>query len=312
MWPSYLDFTTTEIRRRAEEALEGLRECRVCPRDCAVDRTAGRPQSGERKHGRQPVCRTWRRAWVSSWFAHFGEEDCLRGWRGSGTVFFSWCNLRCVFCQNWDTSHEGAGEAVNAEQLAGIMLDLQDQGCHNINWVTPEHVVPQLLEALPVAIDKGLRLPLVYNTSAYDSMESLHQMQGLVDIYMPDFKMWDPAMAKRYLKAEDYPEVARRVVKEMHCQVGPLTMDPSSGLARRGLLVRHLVMPDGVAGTREIMRFLVDEVHPETYVNVMGQYRPLHKAHKYEEIARRPSATEMLAAFQEARAEGVRRFDERA
>jgi putative pyruvate formate lyase activating enzyme len=311
MWPSYLDFTTTELRRRADAALESLRNCRVCPRDCGVDRTQARPLPGERGRGRQPVCRTFRHASVSSWFAHFGEEDCLRGTRGSGTVFFGWCNLRCVFCQNWDTSQEGAGQPVSAEQLAGIMLELQDRGCHNLNWVTPEHVVPQLLEALPMAIDKGFRLPLVYNTSAYDSLASLRHLDGLVDIYMPDFKLWDPAHAKRYLKAEDYPEVARRAIKEMHRQVGPLVLERGTGLARRGLLVRHLVMPGGVAGTREIMRFLATEVHPDTYVNVMGQYRPLHKAFKYAEIARRPTAADRLTALQEAAAEGIHRFDER-
>ncbi|GIW72041.1 MAG: hypothetical protein KatS3mg102_1583 [Planctomycetota bacterium] len=198
--------------------------------------------------GRQPVCRTWRRAWVGSYFPHFGEEDCLRGWNGSGTIFFSWCNLRCVFCQNCDVSQQGAGREVSAEELAHMMLRLQRWGCHNINFVTPEHVVPQVLEALAIAIERGLRLPIVYNTSAYDSLESLRAMEGIVDIYLPDFKFWDPAHARRYSKAPDYPEVARAAIQEMHRQVGPLVLDPQTGLARRGLLVRHLVMPGGGGG----------------------------------------------------------------
>jgi len=311
MWPGYLDLGTTEIRRRAAEAIDGLRDCRVCPRDCRVDRTVERPGADERVRGRQPVCRTWRLAFVGAHFAHFGEEDCLRGRRGSGTIFFSWCNLRCVFCQNCDVSQDGAGREVSAAELAALMLDLQDQGCHNINFVTPEHVVPQVLEALPIAIDRGLRLPIVYNTSSYDSLESLRAMDGIVDIYLPDFKFWDPGMAKRYTKAEDYPEAARRAVKEMHRQVGPLEVDPQSGLARRGVIVRHLVMPGGTAGTREIMRFLAREVSPETYVNIMGQYRPEHKADLYPEIARRPREEEMEDAFRAAREEGITRFDER-
>jgi len=187
------------------------------------------------------------------------------------------------------------------------MLELQDRGCHNINFVTPEHVVPQLLEALPYAIDRGLRLPIVYNTSGYDSMESLEHMDGIVDIYMPDFKFWDPKHAKRYAKAEDYPAVAKRVVKEMHRQVGTLQTDRESGLATRGLLVRHLVMPEGVAGTAEILRFIADEISPGTFVNIMGQYYPAHKTHKYPEIHRYPTAKELADAFETATRVGIDR-----
>ena len=311
MTPAYLNYTSRELRERAERALDGLRECRVCPRDCAVDRTLARPAPGERHRGKRPVCKTWRKAWVGSAFPHFGEEDCLRGTHGSGTIFFSWCNLRCVFCQNWDTSQEGAGRAVSPHDLAALMMELQGKGCHNINFVTPEHVVPQILEALPIAVDRGLRLPIVYNTSGYDSMESLEQVDGIVDIYMPDFKFWSPEMAKRYAKAEDYPEVARRVIKEMHRQVGVLQIDSGTGLATRGVLVRHLVMPEGVAGTREILRFLATELSPDTYVNLMGQYYPAHKTAKYPEIDRYPTAAEMAAAFDEAGEEGIERLDER-
>ncbi len=193
------------------------------------------------------MCKTGRHATVGSFFAHFGEEDCLRGWRGSGTIFFSMCTLRCAFCQNYDISQQGKGHVVTPEQLAAMMLHLQDIGCHNINFVTPEHVVPQILEALPIAVEHGLRLQIVYNTSSYDSMHSLRLMDGIVDIYMPDFKYWDREMARHYVKAPDYPEVARRVIKEMHRQVGPLKLD-EFGLAKRGLIIRHLVMPGRTAG----------------------------------------------------------------
>src|SRR5688572_1620332 len=265
--PSYLALGIDEIRRRADEAVRALARCEVCPRNCRVDRLADRAK----------VCATGRLARVSSYFAHFGEEDCLRGTRGSGTIFFAFCNLKCVFCQNHDTSQAGVGDEVTPGMLAAMMLDLQEQGCHNINFVTPEHVVPEILEALPLAIKGGLRLPIVYNTSAYDSLESLAWMDGIVDIYMPDFKVWTKESAIRYLKAKDYRDVACRVVREMHRQVGPLVLD-EHGLARRGVLVRHLVMPGLLEETREIFRFLASEVSAETYVNVMDQYRPEYRA----------------------------------
>ncbi len=275
----------------------------MCPRDCHIDRLRD-----ERK-----VCQTGRKAWVSSWFAHFGEEDCLRGWRGSGTIFFSWCNLKCVFCQNWETSQEGAGVEVDAEQLAEIMLELQERGCHNINWVTPEHVVPQVLEALPIAIERGLRLPIVYNTSAYDSLHSLELMDGVVDIYMPDFKYWDPARAARVLKAKDYPDVARRSIAEMHRQVGDLQFD-GRGLARRGLLVRHLVMPDELDDSRRIFEWLA-ALSPRTWTNVMGQYRAdgmvLRRPDRYPALTRPLRRRELIEARRAARQAGLHRLDER-
>jgi putative pyruvate formate lyase activating enzyme len=299
--PAYLELELTEIRRRAEEAVAALARCEVCPRNCRVDRLQNLAR----------VCATGRHARVSTWFAHFGEEDCLRGSRGSGTVFFSFCNLRCVFCQNHDTSQAGHGRELLPAELAAAMLDLQAQGCHNINFVTPEHVVPEILEALPIAIERGLRLPIVYNTSAYDSIESLAWMDGIVDIYMPDFKLWTKQSAIRYLKAKDYPEVARRIVREMHRQVGPLQIGPD-GLARRGLLVRHLVMPGLLAESAEIFRFLAAEISPDTYVNVMGQYRPEYRAADYPEIARRPTHDEMAEATRLALAAGLSRLDRRA
>jgi putative pyruvate formate lyase activating enzyme len=249
---------------------------------------------------------------VSSYFPHLGEENCLRGWRGSGTIFFSWCNLRCQFCQNYEISQIGEGEATRPEGLAGMMLELQAAGCHNINFVTPEHVVPQILEALVLAVEGGLRLPIVYNTSAYDSMDSLRLMEGVVDIYMPDFKIWDSRMALKYLLARDYPETARRAIKEMHRQVGALKMD-EHGLAKRGVLVRHLVMPGVVAGTREIMTFLAQEISLHTYVNVMAQYRPAGKVsdEKFVEINRRITRKEYADAIAAAHEAGLYRFDER-
>jgi putative pyruvate formate lyase activating enzyme len=301
--PAYLNLHRSgELRRRAEQATERLRHCLVCPRNCGVDRLADRTAA----------CKTGRYARVSSYFPHFGEEDCLRGWRGSGTIFFSLCNLRCVFCQNFDISQAGEGMETRPVRLAGMMLELQAMGCHNINFVTPEHVVPQILEALPLAVEAGLRLPLVYNTSAYDSLDSLQLMDGIVDIYMPDFKFWDERLSLLYLKAKDYAEAARRAIREMHRQVGPLTLD-ERGLARRGVLVRHLVMPGEIAGTREIMRFLAEEVSPDTYVNVMGQYYPAGKVgpERYAEINRRVTRQEVESAKEVARRAGLWRFDER-
>ncbi len=301
--PAYMSLHRTgELKRRADEAIESLTSCHVCPRNCGVNRLANETA----------VCKTGRYPHVSSYFPHFGEEDCLRGWRGSGTIFFSWCNLRCQFCQNYDISQSGYGEETSPERLAEMMLELQSAGCHNINFVTPEHVVPQILEALVLAVDGGLRLPIVYNTSSYDSMESLHQMDGVVDIYMPDFKIWDSRMALRYLLAKDYPESARRAIKEMHRQVGELKMD-EHGLARRGVLVRHLVMPGAVAGTGNIMKFLAREVSPHTYVNVMAQYRPACKVSdgRFPEINRPITQQEYANAVSAAQKAGLYRFDER-
>ncbi|NIM65323.1 MAG: radical SAM protein [Candidatus Latescibacteria bacterium] len=300
-FPNYIRlFETGELANRVQQALAGLKSCRACPWECDVDRLTNETK----------VCRTGRYARVSSYFAHFGEEDCLRGWKGSGTIFFSWCNLHCVFCQNHDISQAAAGAEVSPAQIAAMMIELQNAGCHNINFVTPEHIVPQILEAIPIAIRAGLNLPIVYNTGGYDSLESLRLMDGIVDIYMPDFKYWSPAKAKRFLKAENYPDVAQAAFKEMHRQVGPLQID-ESGLARRGLLVRHLVMPGETAETREIMRFLANELSPDTYVNIMAQYHPDGKVgrDKYSEINRRVTPKEMESAYRVAAEAGLHRFD---
>jgi putative pyruvate formate lyase activating enzyme len=220
------------------------------------------------------LCAVGRHARVASAFAHFGEEDCLRGWAGSGTIFFAGCNLRCVFCQNWDISWgDRRSPPLPPDRLAALMLELQDAGCHNVNLVTPEHVVPQVLEAVPPAVESGLRLPLVYNTSAYDSLDGLRILDGVVDVYMPDFKLWTREAARRYLKRGDYPEVARAAIREMHRQVGDLVLD-ELGLARRGVLLRHLVMPGLGEETAAILRFVAEELGTGCYVNLMAQYRP--------------------------------------
>ena len=303
--PAYLKtHEAGRLREKVDEALSHLGpSCEVCPRLCkGVNRLAN--QFG--------VCKVGRHARVASAFPHFGEEDVLRGWLGSGTIFFSYCNLRCVFCQNFETSQVGEGEELDARALARLMLRLQNMGCHNINFVTPEHVVPQIVEALPEAIDLGLRLPLVYNTSSYDSLDSLRVMDGLVDIYMPDFKLWDEAMSREYLAASGYPHVARQTIAEMHRQVGDLKAD-EEGLALRGVLVRHLVMPGRLEDTRHIARWLA-ELSPDSYLNVMDQYYPAWKAltnPRFAAINRGVTRPEMAEAFQAARAAGLWRLDER-
>ncbi len=301
--PAYLRRDLTELRRRASEALELLRACEVCPRNCHVNRL----------EDRWAVCRTGRYAQVASVFPHFGEEDCLRGWRGSGTIFLSMCNLRCVFCQNCEISQLHRGQEVSPRDLARMMLSLQDEGCHNINLVTPEHAVPQILEALPPAVEMGLRLPLVYNTSSYDSSASLRLLDGIVDIYMPDFKCWDRETSRLYLKAPDYPEVARQAIKEMHRQVGPLKLD-ELGLAKQGILLRHLVLPGRIAGSREIFLWVAAEVSVDTYVNIMDQYHPAWRVgadRRYDAINRRITPEEFRDALEAARAAGLYRFDRR-
>ncbi len=291
------------LRDKVERALSLLESCTVCPRDCGVNRL----------ENEFAVCKSGRYARVSSAFPHVGEEDVLRGWRGSGTIFFAWCNLRCVFCQNFETSQTGEGEEVTPDQLAAIMLRLQETGCHNINFVTPEHVAPQILEALPIAIEMGLRLPLVYNTSSYDSLDSIDLMDGVVDVYMPDFKLWDRERCRKYLLAPDYSDAAREALRAMHRQVGELKLD-ERGLALRGVLVRHLVMPGLLDDTREIMRYLATALSRDTYVNVMDQYRPAWRAAsrpKYAEINRPIQRAELRRAFEHATDAGLWRFDSR-
>ena len=299
--PSYLLlYESGELVQRASKLNAMLACCELCPRRCRKNRLAG--ELG--------VCRTGRLAMVSSYGPHFGEESPLVGSGGSGTIFLTNCNLLCVFCQNYDISHLGEGVETPEGQLAAMMISLQKQGCHNINFVTPSHVVPQIVSALPLAAEKGLSIPLVYNSSGYDSVETLKLLDGIIDIYMPDFKFWSIPPAKRYLKAPDYPERARAAILEMHRQVGDLRIN-AHGIAERGLLVRHLVMPEGLDETKGIMGFLAREVSPRTYVNVMEQYRPCGRAHDYPPIDRSLTHEEYLAAVQIAKDAGLTRLDDR-
>jgi putative pyruvate formate lyase activating enzyme len=299
--PSYIEaHRTGRLTESIRRSYEMLGNCRICPRECGVNRL--RDEKG--------VCHTGRLAMVSSYSPHFGEEDPLVGTNGSGTIFITNCNLLCVFCQNWEISHLGEGSEVSSEALAHMMLQLQGLGCHNINFVTPTHVVPQILDALRHAIEGGLNVPLVYNTGGYDAVATLKLLEGIFDIYMPDFKFWDPEAARRYLKAPDYPEKAREAIREMHRQVGDLMLD-EKGIALRGVLLRHLVMPGGLAGTREIMRFVSREISPDTYVNIMDQYHPCGNAAKYPPLDRRISRDEYEDALSAAREEGISRLDRR-
>jgi putative pyruvate formate lyase activating enzyme len=302
--PAYLEtHRRGELPARVKAALAELEDCCACPRNCHVNRLVDKAR----------VCNTGRYAIVSSAFAHFGEEDCLRGWNGSGTIFFGFCNLRCVFCQNWDISQQHTGIECDAEEIATLMLQLQDRGCHNINFVTPEHVAPQVAEAIAAAVPRGLEVPIVYNTSAYDSIQLLKIMDGLVDIYMPDFKFFTYEPSRSYLKAKDYPARAREAIREMHRQVGDLCFG-DDGLARRGLLVRHLVMPNFVDDSRQIFKWLAEEISPDTFINIMDQYRPQHQVgtcSRYDTINRCPSGEELDEAYTLARQAGLWRFDKR-
>jgi len=299
--PSYLKlYESGEIRERIEDARRLLNPCRLCPRECGVNRL-------EDEKG---FCRTGRVARVAAFNAHFGEESPLVGRNGSGTIFFSSCNLLCSFCQNEEISHGNEGEEVEAVQIASMMVRLAHAGCHNINLVTPSHVAPQVIEALAYAIPQGLDVPIVYNSSGYDRKETLQILEGIVDIYMPDFKFWDENWTERYCGATDYPARAREAVREMHRQVGDLVLD-ERGIAEKGLLVRHLVMPGNTGGTEEIMRFLADEISRETYVNIMDQYRPCGGAIEDEHLHRRLSAEEFRAALSFAAKAGLNRLDSR-
>jgi putative pyruvate formate lyase activating enzyme len=298
--PAYLKLLRSgELAERAKIAYEHLTDCDLCGWECHIDRNE---RTGACKTGVEPV--------IASYGAHHGEEDPLRGWGGSGTIFFSWCNLRCQFCQNYDISQLGQGRAVTPEQLGGMMLELQDQGCHNINFVSPSHVVGQIMAATVIAAQAGLRLPLVYNTGGYDSLAALALLDGVIDIYMPDIKYADAIIAKKYSKIPDYPATNRAAVKEMHRQVGDLVLD-EHGIAQRGLLVRHLVLPNALAGTAEVARFLAQEVSTDTYVNVMGQYHPCYRAGHYPELNRPPTRRELEDAHRAVRDAGLHRLDER-
>ncbi|MGR3309150.1 MAG: radical SAM protein [Candidatus Brocadiales bacterium] len=313
--PSYIAlYNSGELTERIEKANELLRECQLCPRRCKVNRLSG--EKGICKTGKLPI--------ISSYSPHWGEESPLVGEHGSGTIFITNCNLGCIFCQNYEISHLDEGNEVSLKRFAEMMLRLKDMGCHNINFVTPTHVIPQILTALPIAIEEGLDVPLVYNTGGYDLVESLELLDGVFDIYMPDFKFADSEVSARYCKAKDYPEIAKAAVKEMHRQVGdliinneshtpppPLNRGEREGVAERGLLIRHLVMPGGLAGTRKVMKFLAAEISKNTYVNIMNQYHPCGQAHKYPPIDRSTTFEEYQEAVKIAHEEGIERLDNR-
>jgi putative pyruvate formate lyase activating enzyme len=274
-----------------------LKACSLCPRKCGSNRL-------ENETG---YCKTGKNAVICSFHPHFGEEPELVGTYGSGTIFFSYCNLLCNFCQNFEISHLGEGRDVTEKELAGIMLELQQMGCHNINLVTPTHVVPQIIAALEIAHKNGLTVPIVYNSGGYDRVSTLKFMEGLIDIYMPDFKFWSSEVAEKTCNAPDYPEVARKAIMEMHRQVGNLQTNPA-GIAQKGLLIRHLVLPENLAGTGEISEFISKNISPDTYVNIMPQYRPCGLAHQIEGLDRRLTAKEYLDAIKIAGDQGLTRI----
>lgn len=289
--PSYISlFEKGELHKRIEILNEFLKECRLCPRECQANRL----------DGELGYCEAGSELMVSSAFPHLGEEPPLVGFHGSGTIFLTYCNLRCIFCQNYDISHLGRGDRISASGMARAMIRLQETGCHNINFVTPTHFAPQIVASLPEAIKMGLHVPIVYNCSGYESLEVVRLLDGVIDIYMPDAKYMDEKYAKRFSNASDYPEVLRKVLKEMHRQVGDLAIN-SKGIAERGLLIRHLVMPGGAASSEAVLRFIAEEISVHSYVNIMDQYRPEYRAHEYPEINRRIAHKEYLEAIQMAR-----------
>lgn len=300
--PAYLSLLCRgELSSRVEQAYQHLEDCDLCARYCHMNR---------RETIKGAVCRTGERAVVNSFGPHHGEEDPLRGTNGSGTIFFSWCNLRCLFCQNWEISHKGMGREVEPDELADMMLNLQQRGCHNINFVTPSHVVAQIIAAVDIAVQKGLRLPLVYNTGGYDSPEALALLDGIIDIYMPDMKYGDSAIARKYSKVRNYVEINFAAVREMHRQVGDLQLD-DNGVAQRGLLVRHLVLPDHLAGSETILAFLADEISSNTYLNLMDQYHPCYRADENPPLDRCLTTEEFNEALQLTKKYGITRLDQR-
>jgi len=287
-----------KLAERIEAAKALLQNCQVCPHHCGINRLAG--EMGK--------CRTGRLAVVSSYGPHFGEEAPLVGKHGSGTIFFTNCNLKCLFCQNYSISQLGDGAEASKEELAKMMLALQTRGCHNINLVSPTHVVPQILEALEIAINLGLKLPLVYNSGGYDSVKTLEILDGILDIYMPDMKYSDEKTAEELSGINDYPSINRAALREMHRQVGDLQIN-EDGIAARGILIRHLVLPHGLAGTKETMEFVAEEISQNSYVNVMAQYHPCYKAFQIPQLSRPLLKQEFLEAIEMAKGAGLNRLD---
>jgi len=297
-YPAYLKlYRSGKLARLAEEAVARLASCGICPRECGVNRL----------DGEKGTCGIGRWAVVASYNLHFGEERVLVGRGGSGTIFFSGCNLKCTFCQNYEISQYVEGTAMNAGELAACMLELQETGCHNLNLVTPTHVVPQILEALVIAVEQGFSLPIVYNTGGYDSIEIIKMLDGVVDIYMPDIKYLDEGNAERLSNAGDYPSIVREVLREMYRQVGDLLVS-DEGIAVRGLLVRHLVLPGMLDDTKNVIKFIADEISPQTYTNIMNQYHPCYKAYLYPPIDRPLEMDDWMEAVRFAKEAGLRRL----
>jgi len=293
--PSYLElYESGELERRVEKLYKILESCELCPRKCGVNRL----------EGEKGFCRAGKKPMVSSYFPHFGEEEPLVGSNGSGTIFLTNCNLRCVYCQNYEISHLGIGKEVSVEVVAQMMLELQKLGCHNINFVTPTHYAPQLVKAIAIAAERGLKLPIVWNCSGYENVEIIKLLDGIVDIYMPDIKYSSKEAAEKYSKAPDYFDRCKEAVKEMHRQVGDLKIH--NGIAYRGLLIRHLVLPNRLAGSEEILKFIAS-LSKNSYVNIMAQYRPEGEAFKYEELNRRPTREEFLEVIELANELGLTR-----
>lgn len=292
-----MNISEKELDRRIKKAYKILEKCEICPRKCGVNRLKN--ERGFCRVGKEPI--------VSSYHPHFGEESVLVGSRGSGTIFFTHCNLACVYCQNYDISQLDIGNEISLERLAEMMIELQNQGCHNINFVSPTPYAPQILGALALARKKGLNLPLVYNTNSYDSIKTLKLLDGIIDIYMPDAKYASEEVGRKYSMVPNYPQVMKKAIKEMHRQVGDLEVD-DRGVAVRGLLVRHLVLPGGLAGTKEIMEFLVKEISPNTFVNIMAQYHPCYKAEQYPPLDSSLSLCEHQQAIEIAKKAGLKRI----
>ncbi len=304
--PASLDFTPAyltllqsgKFAQRVDQAYRHMEACDLCARYCRVNRLTSL---------KGVICRIGENARVDNFAPHHGEELPLRGHHGSGTIFFSYCNLRCCYCQNWEISHKGRGREVEPQTIANMMLALQSKQCNNINLVSPSHVVPQILEAIKLAAEQGLHLPIVYNSGGFDSPEALQLLDGVVDIYMPDMKYGDSAIARKYSGIKEYVAVNRAAVKEMHRQVGDLVLN-AKGIAQRGLLVRHLVLPHGQAGTEQVLEFLALEVSPDTYVNLMDQYYPCYRASRYSELTRRITKSEYQEAVECAKRLGLKRL----
>jgi len=297
MEPKYLTLSLDELEKRVDELFERLSSCIICPKNCRVNRL----------EGKAGICRVKDFPVISSFGPHFGEETVLVGTNGSGTIFFTSCNLSCIYCQNYEISQQRVGDEVSHEELARIMMKLQEMGCHNINLVSPTHQVPMIAKSITIAIRKGLKIPFVYNTNGYDAIETLKLINGFIDIYMPDAKYSNNEIAMKYSNAPNYFEVMKEAIKEMHRQVGILLVN-EHGIAERGLLIRHLVLPNNISGAEEIMKFIAEEISKDTFINIMDQYYPCFKAHAYPEISRGISRREFMDAVSLAHKYGLKRL----